>query len=202
MRQWSNRHRGQYLTVESRGFKVKVPYYQFPLIFGDCFGHYNDKQASDVNHGNKSVPRSSRSFRYSLGSLTGDRWLSTVSNLLFFRLRGGDVFHVDKNWDYGPSAQNTNRHVEQDVFSASNALNTVSSFSAQAYRVNAYNLQTGQFEVRGFGAYAADEENLNDVEADLLDLGGSPVKSMSDWIKKVGEPSVTCNDEQLENSFD
>ena len=202
MKAWSNRHRGQYLTVESRGFKVKVPYYQFPLIFGDCFGRYDGKDATDVNHSGKSVARSNRSFRYSLGSLTGDRWESSVSNLLFFRLRGGHAFHVDKTWEYGASPNNTNRFVTQDVFDARTALNTVKGFSAKAYRVNAYNLNTGEFEVKRFGADAADQSYLNDVDADFLDFEGSPVKSMTDWMDMIGTPSVICNDEQLENSFD
>jgi hypothetical protein len=92
--------------------------------------------------------------------------------------------------------------VTQDVFDARTALNTVKGFSAKAYRVNAYNLNTGEFEVKRFGADAADQSYLNDVDADFLDFEGSPVKSMTDWMDMIGTPSVICNDEQLENSFD
>ena len=208
IKRWNNRHRGQYLTVESRGFRVKVPYYQFPLIFGDCFGHYDGNSAYDPNH-MKTVDRSKRSFAYSFSSkLTGARNWSTVSCLVFQRLRGGHAFHVDPSWTY--SSSNTflggmlRCYVDQDVFSATTALNAVTSLKAKAYRVNAYNMNTGQFEVRpSFGADAVEQEDvMNDVYMDLLNVGGSPVKSMSDWVSKVGQPTVTCNDEELESSFD
>ena len=203
MKQWNNRHRGQYLTVESRGFKVKVPYYQFPLIFGDCFGTFDGKNATDVTHSGQTLPRSSRSFKFSLKNLSGTRSYSSVSNLLFFRLYGGHAFHADKNWDYGESPNNNRRYVEQDVFRARNALNTVKNFESQTYRVNAYNLDTGEFYVKRFGADAVDLDDVyNAVDVDYLNVGGSSVKSMSDWVDKVGAPTVICNDEVLDNSFD
>ncbi len=84
-------YRGRYIERDIRGFHVKVPYYQLPLIFGDCFG---DKAKIFYTHSNGSVktitPGSAgRTFKKTIGKDDMPdklRWSSITSNLLFFRL--------------------------------------------------------------------------------------------------------------------
>jgi hypothetical protein len=209
---WQNTHRGQYLTIESRGYTVKVPYYQFPLIFGGCFGGGKEFLTGD------DVSRSNRSFDHSLkkAELPDERRDSKTSNLVFFRLCGGvpfqtydnkytdnyrtmndedikDVFNkakqqeldsisavlkkiyyvkeeydeafetykkdIDKKYDKywekinkkneknkkSKNNKNAYKYVDYDEFYLSGALKSIKEFTFQGYRVNNFNLGTGQY---------------------------------------------------------
>ena len=91
MKKLNDINRGRYLECNNKDFHVKVPYYQLPLIFGDCFG---DNAKIFYTHSNGSVktwkPGSAgRTFRKTIGKDDMPdkvRWSSITSNLLFFRL--------------------------------------------------------------------------------------------------------------------
>ena len=100
IKKWSANHRGRYIECDYRGFSVKVPYYQLPLIFGDCFGgsakyHYT----ADGKSKTFSVDSKSRTFKATIGKsdiTDKTRWPSESSNLLWFRL--SDAAHKGTNF--------------------------------------------------------------------------------------------------------
>ena len=142
IKMFNNLHRGEYLTLSCEGFEVRVPYYQFPLIFGDCFG------SGDENYDH--VSRSNRTFAFSVDGDTPmrqtTRWKSFMSNIMFFRFFGGIPLRITDDADYGKNyvdyvvASNKPKvkYVEKDLFSAAKALQNVSSLSMMAYRVNSF----------------------------------------------------------------
>ena len=209
MKEWSNKHRGQYLTLESRGFQVKVPYYQFPLIFGDCFGNGGTSQ-KDEKGGNPD--RKSRSFGSSLGTrLQNDRWETPTSNLLFFRLFGGFPF---KTWDKNklPKKYNSNRdgyyyYVNFDKFDATQALSTwLGEMPLSIYRCNSYNMENGQYYPWNYVGANYFHEDFREKTVDPIYDSGSPVRlKVQDLINKVGKPYVKVNgggNYDLQNDID
>lgn len=154
---WNRLHRGEYLEVEYRGTKAKVPYYQLPLIFGDCF--YKGKfDGIDLDN-------DKRGFSTTIGKsdITDDsRWPTDASNLLFFRLLGPEKFSNytsqaftrykagtnDNCYMYAAGTDNE-MYVAWDEFDIHKALKAVSKFSARLYRVDAYDTNTGLYIVNG-----------------------------------------------------
>ena len=206
VKQWNGLHRGQYLTVESRGFKVKVPYYQFPLIFGDCFGQGT---TGDPQFNNGYVDRYARSFAFSVrsGKMDSERYNTRASNLLFFRLMGGYP------WAYYDVPAYTNaytikagsRYVNRDVFTPKTSLQKCTSMRVRLYRVNSYNIYNGQYTYNSVGA--ASGYNYKDLFEEKvvnppMDTRSSVRGSAWDWVSKVGAPKVTANDVTVEDSFD
>ena len=201
IKQWNNLHRGQYLRVESRGFEVRVPYYQFPLIFGDCFGHVNGKSAFDTDfrkYTNKNIERGNRSFGSSMDKkLSGVRWESDVSSLLYSRLTGRNTWFPAISYTPRGTCFWYDLYPGQDSFDAAEALGYVKKLDALIYRVDTYNLNTGLYEATGQGA-ARQNANNPDYGAfsertvsPLTDrLHPSSLKTINDWIQLVGEPEV------------
>jgi len=201
IKQWNNLHRGQYLRVESRGLEVKVPYYQFPLIFGDCFGHVNGRSAVDDEYNNfttKSIERGNRSFGSSMDrKLSGVRWESDVSSLLFARLSGAHTWFPAITYTPQGKCFMYGQYPGSDDFSATKALEQVTKLDALIYRVDTYNLNSGLYEATGQGAarenkFNADYGNFNKLTVSPLTdrLRPSNLKTINDWIQLVGEPEV------------
>ena len=201
IKQWNNLHRGQYLRVESRGFEVRVPYYQFPLIFGDCFGQVNGKSAFDTDfrkYTTKTIERGNRSFGSSMDKkLSGVRWESDVSSLLYSRLTGRNTWFPAISYTPRGKCFWYDLYPGQDSFDAAEALGYVKKLDALIYRVDTYNLNTGLYEATGQGA-ARQNANNPDYGAfsertvsPLTDrTHPSSLKTINDWIKLVGEPEV------------
>jgi hypothetical protein len=201
VKKWNDLHRGQYLRVESRGFEVKVPYYQFPLIFGDCFGQVNGKGGVDPdfkNYTTKAIERGNRSFGSSMDKkLSGIRWESDVSSLLFARLIGRDTWFPPTNYTPQGKCFEYNQSVAWDKFDAAEALKNVKKLDAYIYRVDTYNLNTGLYEAKGQGAA---RENVNNTDYDDFRHGTispmtdrsrpSGLSTINDWLQVVGKPEV------------
>ena len=243
MQSFQNQHRGQYLTVESRGFSVRIPYYQFPLIFGDCLKGRNPYTDESIDQGcdfSKSIDGSYNSYR------NDDK----RSNLLFFRLCGGVPFanlggteyddysnyailtlndyetyakkRVDAIWseksDLDPYKQallevakevfSSNlakkkndravyRKVNYERFSPRIGLQAVTDFTAAVYRVNAYNISTGQYTYNSDCGY---DKLQSEGERDGLRRceGGS---RLSDWITSSNKPEVLVNGQKVDVSY-
>ena len=165
MQEWNSLHRGQYIEASDRGYTVRVPMYQLPLVFGDCFGN-------NAKFGNTSLNRSKRTFTFSIGEndmKSGDaassnlslRWPSAASNLLFFRLNDGGnqsstyygynalpfkYFEGDK-WSLYSSNYKNSVSIEHDQFDVHKALQAVTGFKARLYRVDSYDIKTGLYKV-------------------------------------------------------
>ena len=153
---WNTLHRGQYLEASYRGVTAKVPYYQLPLIFGDCFG-------GNAKYKGKSLNNSNRSFSHSIGKSditdTGIRWPSEMSNIFFFRLIGKEGFdevepeafsrYTNKwlNCYVNPAGSTKQMQIDWDQYDAATALKAVSKFKARIYRVDTYDMSTGQYMV-------------------------------------------------------
>ena len=146
---WSNKHRGQYLTAEYRGFQVRVPYYQLPFIFGDCFGLKTEDDSKRMDKANGFfVSNNNRSFSASIGSSNklNDRWESETSNLLFFRLTSSG--HPFCTWEKNELSNDYTGgpHINCDMFyPESGSISCIKSMSTKIYRVNAFNMDNGQF---------------------------------------------------------
>ena len=149
IKMFNNLHRGQYLTVSCEGYEVRVPYYQFPLIFGDCFG------SGDNNY--DYVSMSNRTFAFSVDGDTPMkktvRWDSFMSNIMFFRFFGGLPLRISddatfKN-NYVDHVVASNKpkvkYVEKELFSAANALRCVTTLRMNAYRVNRFNYNSNLY---------------------------------------------------------
>ena len=156
---WNRKNRGRYIEIDTVGYNVRIPFYQLPLLYGNCF--------SD----------DSRTYRSSIGKngdlINGD---SKLSNLLFFRLndmadarlpkidvpeytsytstKKGKVWDrvVYASWNAGSEPysgiyQNNDRpaHVAWDKFRADKGLSAVTEFKCQIYRLDCYDISTGQF---------------------------------------------------------
>jgi hypothetical protein len=201
---WNNLHRGQYLTVESRGFSVKVPYYQFPLIFGDCFNKGEGTIGDPLQNGVKLDPKK-RTFNSSIvGKTQNGRWDVRLSNLYFFRLFGGYPFAKYNDSQHSGSYTSIvgKPYINQDNFTADQALYKLTSMPVKVYRVDAYNINNGQYYYKGRGA-ASKYDSFKEKQINPLLDNKSPVKGAGyDWIKYVGDPAVTTNDSQVEDSFD
>jgi len=162
---WNTQHRGQYLECSSRGYTVRVPFYQLPLIFGDCFG-------DNAARGNIKLNRSKRTFTFSIGqndfqSSNQDyanlalRWNSAASNLLFFRLGEGAQKNFTAygytgmpfgtNWEKFKDSYVNSAYINHDKFDVHKALQAVTGFKARLYRVDTYDIQTGLYKVSTAG---------------------------------------------------
>ena len=263
MQLFQDMHRGQYLTVESRGFSVRIPYYQFPLIFGDCLKGRNPYEDESIDQGcdfSKSISDSYNEYR------DDDK----RSNVLFFRLCGGVPFaKLDKKdlddystygilevTDYETYAQkrmdaitslvkkgaksfwdvmsedmkktfsnnyekyeeamieaNKNaiighlskkddgravyRKVNYERFSPRKGLDAVTNFYTHYYRVNAYNISTGQYTYNrncGFDTTLREDE-LSDRR---YSYGGS---NLSTWME-LRKPAVYVNGTRVRATYD
>ena len=160
IKDWNNLHRGQYLTVECRGFQVKVPYYQFPLIFGDCcYNGYDPITDRNISEGG-------RAFGSSIGqsNIIKARWKTYVSNLFWFRLRGGYPWNTSSDFNQFYTERhyrNKNyKFINRDKFDAVKAMSYISDLHAYVYRVNAYDTQTGLYVVQSVGAASGTDEGL------------------------------------------
>ena len=208
LKQWNSLHRGQYLEASARGYTVRVPYYQLPLIFGGCFGSDNVAAAYAAPTMNaQRLDKDDRTLGASIGkndlsSGDGDpanarlsmRWDTRASNLFFFRLSGSNTSttHVVGNKSYKDYVFSTytdkytenyptNSHVNWDNFQRGKALQAVTRFKARIYRVDAYDIQKGQYTLtssnagRGGGPW---EETVNVCE-------GNGVSNLDDMYSKV-----------------
>ena len=185
MKDYNSMHRGQYLEVSKRGVTVRVPYYQLPLIFGGCFSSEGYPWPTYLGH---DLNYSQRGFASSIGAkeLNSNlmkrnevRWSIYPSNLLFYRLLGKEpVKSFTENYDATPplvfgrySSQYANsyvnaygtdndRQVERDVFDIKTSLKNVKGFKAKAYRVDSYDMTTGEYKMtkRGGGPWIDDFE--------------------------------------------
>ena len=222
MKNWNNLHRGQYLTVSSRGFEVRVPYYQFPLIFGDCFAKqdiFGTKQPYDHTR-LQWVNESKRSFNSSLStpSYVSTRWSAALSNVFFFRMCGGYPFTTDTGgntyvW------KNTGRmsggkpyyanYVNQELFSAEEALKNVKTLPMKIYRTQGYDITNGKYYINesvgaaGYLQYYYQAFYLTITKDPLHDAGSDArielKKNMNDWMRLVGKPQVTVNDSRMKS---
>lgn len=217
MRTFNNLNRGRYLEFSDHGFNVRVPYYQLPLIFGDCWG-----DGATVERGSGTLPPGKRTFYTSIGNKdmrSGDgptanlsmRWPSQASNLLFFRL--SKAAQKDKTYPR-PNASgnfessifnryttkyadsyNGDWHVDWDEFDLQKALKSVSDFRVQLYRVDCYDISTGLYTVS---------------PTDETHCGGGPwvngvyINSSNATAKNLGQlyEAVAEHDEMLENTYD
>ena len=162
---WSGLHRGQYIESSSRGYTVRVPFYQLPLIFGDCFG-------DNAARGNIKLNRSERTFTFSIGKNDfqssnedydnlGLRWNSAASNLLFFRLNEGaqrnytaygySGMPFGTNWEKFKDSYVNSVYINWDEFDVHKALQAVTGFKARLYRVDTYDIQSGLYQVSTAG---------------------------------------------------
>lgn len=158
---WNKLHRGQYLQVTVGDVTAKVPYYQLPLIFGDCFGH--DEDGNQARYKGIKLDRKNRSFRASIGSddLSTDRYKSATSNLYFFRLIGNKGFadeepEVFMRYKSGhvadylyPANDPKAMQVSLDSYDANEGLKSVTDFKARIYRVDTYDISTGLYTLSG-----------------------------------------------------
>lgn len=148
---WNVSHRGNYMLLYSdvkdhgHTYKVKVPYYQFPLIYGNCFDVHNGQPGYCVETG-QVVQRENRSFSWSLRG-RHQVYDTPTSCLLYWRLMGGYPFLTKNVNKYSSKKYNgvTRKYVEWEKFNTKNALNQVTSLKLKMYRVNAYNMDNGQY---------------------------------------------------------
>ena len=164
MKQMNDLNRGRYIECKSKDVTAKVPYYQLPLIFGDCFKQYDyqgDAFTGDehVKYKNLELNEGKRSFRTSIGKsdITSKwRYWTQLSNLFFFRLIGNekDLYgepeafcrisnnNLISGWN---SSYVSGNKVAWDEFDMNEGLKSVSTFKARIYRVDAYNISTGLY---------------------------------------------------------
>ena len=221
VRDWNNLHRGQYLTVSSRGFEVRVPYYQFPLIFGDCFAkkdRYGTNQPYDqVKRRNANESRRSFNSSLSTPSYLSDRWSGAMSNVLFMRMCGGWPFvtstaHSYENKSTGIYVNGKKwygSYINAELFSATEALKNVKSLPMKIYRTQGFDISNGKYYVNESVGPSGD--NYYYYQAFYLPITKDPLhdpgsearieqkKSMADWIRLVGAPEVKVNDSRMKN---
>ena len=207
IRAWNQLHRGQYLTVSSRGFEVRVPYYQFPLIFGDCFGRgpNNESSPMDPVSNNAYVADASTSFYYSVTDQSrkkmSSRWHSFTSNLFFFRLKGGYPFATNAANVY--TTYGKDKYVEWDNFKADEALKQVTAFRAKLYRTQSFDLRKGLFAAWQETGAPASSSNIGKLsgtrEFNPFEdrASGLYKKTLYEWIQLIGQPSVTVNSTKM-----
>ena len=205
---WNNLHRGQYLTVSSRGFEVRVPYYQFPLIFGDCFGRgpNNESTPMDPVRNNASVGDMASSFYYSVDAQSRQkmsyRWHSYTSNLMFNRLKGGYPFATNAANQY--TTYGKDKYVEWDRFQASEAMKQVTDIPLKIYRTQSFDLRKGLFAAwNETGApastttYIKQNSGTREFNPFVDRASGLYKKTLYEWIQLVGSPAVTVNDTRM-----
>lgn len=194
---WNKMHRGQYLEVEYRGVKARVPYYQLPLLFGDCFA---DNSSESAYFKGVKLNKKDRDFGKTIGKndMTDiSRYNSRCSNLLFFRLLGDKSKDAPSNaqpqaflryksgtndncYPYAYSSLSKNI-VAWDEFDIHKALKAVTAFSTKIYRVDAYDTNTGLYTVNGSRGAGPWTESVS--------IDGSSIfaKNMDEMYSKVNE---------------
>lgn len=194
---WNKAYRGQYLEVEHRGVKARVPYYQLPLLFGDCFA---DNPTSSAYFKGITLNKNNRDFGKTIGSsdmTDKSRYNSACSNLFFFRLLGTESENaptdaqpvafsrykagMNDNCYLYPSGTTNEMKVAWDQFDIHTALKAVTDFTTKIYRVDAYDTNTGLYTVngsRGGGPWT-----------DSVSIDGSSIfaKNMDEMYSKVNE---------------
>ena len=194
---WNKMHRGQYLEVEYRGVKARVPYYQLPLLFGDCFA---DNSSESAYFKGVKLNKKDRDFGKTIGKndMTDiSRYNSRCSNLLFFRLLGdkskdapSDAQPVafsrykagmNDNCYLYPSGTTNEMKVAWDQFDIHKALKAVTAFPTKIYRVDAYDTNTGLYTVNGSRGAGPWTESVS--------IDGSSIfaKNMDEMYSKVNE---------------
>lgn len=192
MRTWNSTHRGQYIDVSLRGVSARVPFYQLPLIFGGAIGDDNKAKFMNVN-----VKSMNRGFKKSVNNRQSSdiRFKADVSNILFFRLLGGELTDWFSN-DYAPRAfvrstdatysdsyldNGEKPQIGLDLFDVTSALEGMTKFTAYAYRVDSYNLETGFYTLNNrasepwvdmfsVGQQSTDPKNLGEVDDLISDV--------------------------------
>lgn len=191
---WNKLHRGQYLEVEHRGTKARVPYYQLPLLFGDCFA--GNSSGASYFDGIK-LDKKNRDFGTTIGSkdmTDPSRYNSACSNLLFFRLLGPEQFAnytaqaflrykagEHDNCYLNPASSDDANLVAWDQFDVSTALKAVTDFTASIYRVDAYDIDKGMYVVdgrRGGGPWTEDVS---------INASSSIAKNMDEMFSQVND---------------
>lgn len=199
---WNTLHRGQYLEASSRGVTAKVPFYQLPLIFGDCFG-------GNAKYKGKSIDNSKRSFQHSIGKSditdTGIRWPSEMSNIFFFRLIGKEGFdevepeafsRYSSKW-LNCYANSTGMQIDWDQYDAATALKAVSKFKARIYRVDTYDMSTGQYMLSNLDDNGQGMGGGPWYEDIIIDASNKVAKNMGDMYDMV-----TAGRRYLDSHFD
>ena len=209
VKDYTQRHRGQYLEVSKGDYNVKIPYYQLPLIYGDCF--------AEAKYNGWGVNKLNRSFKNSIGkddmkSSGGDdlglkldaRYASHVSNLFFFRLNNyasGGNYKTDipyeiynrkdgvHNNSYKNSTSNS-RNVEWDQFRKDLGLKAVSGFNALIYRVDAYDTNTGLYTVK-------EVRGLSEKKTVNIGVGNKTATNLGEM-----NDAITAKDKYLRTHYD
>ena len=208
MKELNADYRGHYIKCNSGNVSAKVPFYQLPLIFGGCFGTPLDPVNDKPTYMGISVSPPLVSLGHRRGfdaslvegyELTDGfkRFGSRRSNLLFFRLLGSyapswavDVparmfisSYLDAN-----NSDEIGAWPDYDEFDRESSLKYVTSFKARIYRVDAYNMKNGfyQMKERGGGPWV-----------DSLTIGSGNLKNMGDMVTYIRESQA-----QLENFED
>ena len=211
VKSWNKLHRGQYLTIESRGFSVKVPYYQFPLIFGDCFGSQGSLGYDPYVGKDKPIEARNRSFKSSIASSKFDkvRWNTEASNLVFFRLFGGVPWasYSSSGYDKAYDKFLTWKKVKEDYFYTDQSLMKITSMPLKVYRVDSYNISNGKYyyKKRGAASTSSYGNSFTERTIDPIKDNNSIAKGNAyEWLKdsNIGTPTVKCNDSEVEDSFD
>ena len=197
MKEYNNLHRGQYINITNRGFNVRVPYYQMPLIFGGCF-------ANDASYMGTKLSYKNRTFDYSIDNSDmpySERWKKGFPNLFFWRLMGTDkeahgYMPCTFQTVAGPAANAylttdppSYNKVAWDGFDARKALSLAYNFDALIYRVNAYDVSTGSYKVVA---------NLGGLPCSkIVRLAGGKDDNLSQIYDELNSVSTT-----LENNYD
>ncbi len=219
---WNRKNRGRYIEIDTLGYNVRIPFYQLPLLFGNCFG--DNAKLFGATLDNKD-----RTFNYSLGGKKGlandALWAGQMSNLLFFRLndkadarlpqisvpefrsytstKNGIVYNrtVLNSWDTPPYAsvyQNNDRpaHVAWDNFRPDKGLSAVTEFKCQIYRLDSYDISTGQFCLSS-SAYDNGRGGGPWYKTVNVDANNKKAKNLNDVMGLVAEKEA-----YLETHFD
>ena len=222
---WNRLHRGRYIEIDTLGYNVRVPFYQLPLLFGNCFG---DGAFVNGTNGNWStLDNQDRTFAFSFDGKSGlgnnDLWSSRMSNLLFFRLNdmadsrrpmlklynGASVSRQNFNaWepeqepyanvymDQRGKGLPSNKNIAWDNFRADKGLEQVTEFKCQIYRLDCYDISTGQYCL-STSAYDNGRGGGPWYETVNIDANNKKVKNLNDMMGLVAE-----KDAYLETHFD
>lgn len=191
MQEWSNLHRGQYLTIQSQGYEVRVPYYQFPLIFVNMFGD------GAYDYANKnSMASAGRTFNTSFGgnNVMKATWPSYVQNLFVWRILGGYAWKSHSSFTSKYSANTKSGstvyyQVSKEAFNAQTALAKVKKLTAYVYRVNSYDRTTGQYTVGQMGAASVPVDGGWYTDR-TIDMANNTVYTR---VNMLGHPEVRVN---------
>ena len=202
VKQWSSNHRGRYIECEHGGFSVKVPYYQLPLIFGDCFGgnakyHYTNAKGDKKTF---SVDGKSRTFKATIGKddmTDKTRWPSETSNLLWFRL--SDAAH--KGTTFSPTIFNLDLQYKTVTYPGEAWLRYTGSEYADSYETTDNNeryIAWDQFDARKGMEAVSDfcallyRVNCYDIAKGLYTLNGNVGADNMTEVARIGAGNATA----------